>query len=275
MPTAVHHLNCATFRPRVAARGLLTPRRLVTHVLIVERPEGLVLVDTGFGTAARTRGRFGPEMRLVFGAALDPAESAYTQIRARGLEPADVTDIVLTHLDQDHTGGIADFPQARVHVLADERAAATARATVLEKARYRPVLWSHGPQWVEHAASGVDWLGFGAVQVLSDDVLMVPLPGHTRGHAAVAVRRPSGGWLLHAGDAYFDHHQLDDPPTCAPGLAVLQRAQAHDDRQRRANLERLRALHAEHGPGSGATEVVTMFCAHDATELAALADVTD
>ena len=34
-------------------------------------------------------------------------------------------------------------------------------------------------------------------------------------------------------------------------------------------------LHADHGPGSGASEVVTMFSAHDAAEFDALANTTD
>ena len=41
-----------------------------------------------------------------------------------GFSPDDVRHIVLTHLDFDHAGGIEDFPNARVHVLAREREAA-------------------------------------------------------------------------------------------------------------------------------------------------------
>ena len=39
----IHHLNCASFRPLLGAP-------MVAHCLLVERPEGLLLVDTGFGT---------------------------------------------------------------------------------------------------------------------------------------------------------------------------------------------------------------------------------
>ena len=39
--------------------------------------------------------------------------------------------------------------------------------------------------------------------------------------------------------------------------------------------DRLRSLHVEHGPDSGTSTVVTVFCAHDAVEFDALADVTD
>ena len=48
-----------------------------------------------------------------------------------------------------------------------------------------------------------------------------------------------------------------------------------DKAERHANADRLRSLHADHGPESGSAEEVTVFCAHDAVEFDALADVTD
>jgi glyoxylase-like metal-dependent hydrolase (beta-lactamase superfamily II) len=128
---------------------------------------------------------------------------------------------------------------------------------------------------VEHEVAGDDWLGFEAVTVLTDDLLLVPLRGHTRGHCGVAVRRPSGGWFLHAGDTYFAHGEKERPPTCPKGLSLFQKFVQMDRKARHANADRVRSLHAEHGPDSGATEVVTVFSAHDAIEFDALADVTD
>ena len=56
-----------------------------------------------------------------------------------------------------------------------------------------------------HATTGERWYGFDCVRDLEGvgpDVLMVPLLGHTLGHAGVAVRRDDG-WLFYAGDAYL------------------------------------------------------------------------
>ena len=111
--------------------------------------------------------------------------------------------------------------------------------------------------------------------MLSDDVLLIPLRGHTRGHCGVAVRRPSGGWFLHAGDSYFSHGEKETPPTCPPGSRCSRRSWRWTRTARHANADRVRSLHADHGPDSGATEAVTVFCAHDAVEFDALADVTD
>lgn len=274
MSGAVHHLNCATMAPVAALGGRVTPTRMVAHCLLVEGESGLTLVDTGFGTTDLATRRMGREFILGMRPALDPAETAVAQVRRLDHDPADVTDIVLTHLDLDHAGGLGDFPQARVHVFADELAAARAPRTFLERRRYVAGQWAHNPAWVEHAVDGERWLGFEAVRAIADDVLLVPTRGHTRGHCAVAVRRPGGGWFLHAGDAFFDAGEIETPPHCAPGLAAFQRMMQTTP-ARKENQQRLRSLHADHGPTSGASEIVTIFCAHDASQYDALAGVTD
>jgi glyoxylase-like metal-dependent hydrolase (beta-lactamase superfamily II) len=262
----IHHLNPATMFPAAGRVPRLMPRRLVAHCLLVEGPSGLTLVDTGLGTEDLAEPvRLGRPFLAMVGPRLDPAETAVAQVRALGHRPADVSDIVLTHLDCDHAGGLGDFPRARVHVHAAELAAARARRSAREQGRYVPAQWAHGPRWVEHAGpGGAGWFGFTAIPVVGDDVLLVPLPGHTRGHSAVAVRRPAGGWLLHAGDAYFAAGEKEQPPTCPPGLRLFQNAVQMDRAARLGNAERLRDLHARE-PAE-----VTIFCAHDESELAAL-----
>lgn len=254
---SIRHLNCASMRPALG-------EPMVAHCLLVERPEGLLLVDTGFGAAdCADPKRLGRPFRALVRPALDPAETAVAQVRALGHDPADVTDIALTHLDLDHVGGIGDFPDARVHVFGAELDAAL-EGLARERLRYLPVQWAHGPRWVRHEVGGDRWHGFGSVTALGDDVLLVPLHGHTRGHCGVAVRRADGGWLLHAGDSYFHTSEKQTPPTPPFTLRAFQRLMAADDRQRRANQERLRELHAAHG------DEVTIFSAHDPSELAAL-----
>lgn len=247
-----------------AGRLRLVPRELVAHCLLVETDDRLVLVDTGFGVDDLLQGmrRLGPSP-LLLGVRRDLDLTALHQVRALGHSPDDVTDIVLTHLDLDHAGGLSDFPGARVHVRGEELAAAR-RPSLQERARYVPAQWAHGPRWVEHTAGGDTWFGFDSVSATGGDVVMVPLPGHTRGHTGVAVRRPEGGWLLHAGDAYFHAGDKEQPRRCPPGLRVFQRAMAIDNSARLRNLARVQQLHREH------PDEVTVFCAHDKSELDAL-----
>ncbi|HSE10013.1 MAG TPA: MBL fold metallo-hydrolase [Nocardioidaceae bacterium] len=265
----IHHLNCATMCPAPGRVRRLMPPRLVAHCLLVEGEDGLTLVDTGFGSGdlADPR-RLGRIFTAAVGARFDPTETAIAQVRDLGFAALDVRRIVVTHLDLDHAGGLGDFPHASVHVHADELAAAR-RPTARERARYISAQWSHGPSWVEHRPdAGDSWFGFESVSVIDDDLVLVPLHGHTRGHAGVGVRRPEGGWLLHAGDAYFFHGEKERPPTCPPGLRGFQRLVEVDHASRVRNQERLRALHAEHG------DEVTVFSAHDESEFLALAQAS-
>jgi glyoxylase-like metal-dependent hydrolase (beta-lactamase superfamily II) len=254
----VHHLNCATMRP------LLTPT-MVAHVLLVERDEGLLLVDTGFGTGDITDPRRLPKpFHVLVRPALDAEETALAQVRALGFSADDVTDIALTHMDLDHAGGLGDFPAARVHLHQPEYDAMT-HPTMRERQRYIAAQWAHGPRWEQHAEPGDEWFGFPSVTVLGDDVVMIPLLGHTRGHAGVAVKDLDGHWLLHAGDAFFDGHQVQTPASCNRALAGFQVVMAVDNKLRRANTERLRELVAAH------SDEVTVFCAHDKAQYDALA----
>jgi glyoxylase-like metal-dependent hydrolase (beta-lactamase superfamily II) len=266
MTARVHHLGCGTLCPRgeyfVHGRGSLFGRaRLVCHVLLVETRSGLALVDTGIGAAdVRDPRRLGWAFVRRNAPRLDTAETAVAQVRALGYRMADVRHLVPTHLDVDHAGGLPDFPDASVHVLRAELEAARSSSSE----RYRAIHFAHGPRWVPHDVGGERWLGFEAVRAIAgtdDEVLLVPLIGHTRGHAGVAVRTAEG-WLLHAGDAYFSHLEMDvEHPTTPLGLALFQRRYAVDDVARRRNQERLRRLVREH------RQEVAVFCAHSRTEL--------
>ena len=238
------------------------------HCLLIETNDGLVLVDTGFGTAdvehprPRLSGLFIRLDRIRF----DPMDTALEQVRERGFKPADVRHIVLTHLDFDHAGGITDFPAATVHVMADEAAAARRRRGFVARRRYRPAQWRAAAKWREYRPDGENWFGFAAVRQLvglPPEILLVPLPGHSAGHSGVAVRADAT-WLLHAGDAYFDRAEMQPQhPRCPAALAAYQRLMRTDGAAWRRNRQRLRDL------ATREREAVTIFCSHDVRELEA------
>lgn len=271
MALKIHHLNCGSLCPHGRRLingdgGWLDTAQLCCHCLLIESRDGLVLVDTGLGTAdvqAPTR-RLGAGFIALARPRLRMEETALYQLRALGYSPRDLRHIVVTHLDLDHAGGLADFPEAQVHVFAAEHRAATERATRYERIRYRPVQFHHGVQWAVHGEDGEHWFGFRGLRALpgsGDDVLLVPLPGHTRGHCGVAVNT-GRGWLLHAGDAYFFRDEMNwRQPSCTPALRLHQQLVQFDGEQRLANQERLRSLLRAH------ERRVRVVCAHDAVEL--------
>jgi glyoxylase-like metal-dependent hydrolase (beta-lactamase superfamily II) len=171
---------------------------------------------------------------------------------------------VLTHLDFDHAGGLDDFPEAKIHMLARERDHALAQETWLDRQRFRPQQWSTRANWRVYPLDGGDsWFGFKRVRALEGlppEIAMVPLIGHTHGHAGVAVKR-DGTWLLQAGDAYFFHAEMDpEHPHCTPGLRFYQWMMQKDSAARVQNQARLRELNRAHA------REVTLFCGHDLTE---------
>jgi glyoxylase-like metal-dependent hydrolase (beta-lactamase superfamily II) len=259
----VHHLNCGTMCPigrrLVEGRGgLLARARMVCHCLLLEGRDGLVLVDTGLGTddVLHMENRFARSWRWMAAPRRMLEETALHQVRALGFRPDDVRDIVLTHLDLDHAGGLPDFPHARVHVYLPEHDAAMKRRTRSERSRYILAQWGHNPEWVLHRFRGERWMGFDAVQtVAGEEVVLIPLIGHTVGHCGVAVRR-GDRWLLHAGDAFFHHGELETPPRCPLGLRWFQRLMAMMERIRLQNQHRLREL-ARGGE-------VDVICSHSA-----------
>lgn len=248
------------------ASGVGRRARLVCHVLAIETERGLVLVDTALGAQdlAHQEERLPPAFRAIMQVPHDASKTAIERLRALGLDPRDVRHIVLTHLDLDHAGGLPDFPDADVHVLDVEHRAAMERRTFFERERYLPAHWAHGPRWQLHAPRGERWNGFECVRDipgLPPEILMLPVHGHTRGHAAIAVDT-GAGWLVHCGDAYFHRREMDPVrPTCPPALAFFQRTIAMDDEARRYNQERLRQLARTHASD------VRVFCAHDPVEL--------
>jgi glyoxylase-like metal-dependent hydrolase (beta-lactamase superfamily II) len=265
----VHHLNCGSFCPHGrrlvnGEGGLLERATVVCHCLAIEAGEGLVLVDTGFGIEdARNPRQLGSAFRLLMNPTPKVETTALKQLEGLGFGAGDVHHIVTTHLDLDHAGGLPDFPEAEVHVLAPELEAAL-HPKLDERLRYiGGAHWKHSPRWVTHGAGGDEWHGFESVRILPGldaELRLVPLLGHSRGHTAVAIRSGEG-WLLHCGDAYFNHGEVETPPSCPPMLRFFQNLTASDNRARKANQERLRELAARHG------DEITLFCAHDPHEL--------
>lgn len=248
--------------------SILGAAEMVCTCLVVMHDRGVALIDTGPGSAAvdddgRSMGRL---WTAVFRPDLTPENTLTAQLRHHGIHPFDVTDVVLTHGDPDHAGGLRDFPRARVHVHRDELAAITDPPTIAEKNRYRPDLFVHSPRWCAYGYDDigvVNWFGFRAhpARGLPPQILLVELSGHTRGMLGVAIDI-GGHWILHAADAYFHTAEIDPQRPRIPlaarafGFATRVLAPAYPHQQ-----ARLRNLVQAHGHD------VTLISSHCAAEL--------
>jgi glyoxylase-like metal-dependent hydrolase (beta-lactamase superfamily II) len=270
----IHYLRCGTDCPLGGALFDGFSKGPLGHIpcaaQLIETNEGLVLVDTGYGTqdVRHPHPRLSVAFRALLNIRFRIEETAIHQVKALGYAPSDVRHIVLTHLDFDHAGGLEDFPQARVHVMEREREAAEKkRRGFVARRRYRPVQWNDVRDWRTYAGGGEPWFGFDSVRQLDGlppEILMVPLPGHTWGHAGVAIQT-GDGWVLNAGDAYFYRGEMNPQHySCTPGLRFYQRLMEVDRSARLANQDRLRQLNREHG------KEITIFCSHDEKELEAM-----
>jgi glyoxylase-like metal-dependent hydrolase (beta-lactamase superfamily II) len=263
----IYHLNCATLRPFAFVLSdtatLMSRAHLTVHCLLVESNDGLVLVDSGFGTKDRTQ----PSLPLnafmtLSGSSRALEEAAINQVIGLGYDPQDVRHVIQTHLHLDHAGGLPDFPHAQVHVHQAEHDGAIQPSTFSEY-YCLPAHFAHQPRWVLYnGTNDHKWFGLGAIRVLEGvepEIWLIPLPGHTRGHCAVAIKT-FDKWLLHCGDAYISRSELDSEYTPRSRPKWIQplanRLFPH--------VPLLKKIYQWHG------DEIEFFCSHDPFELASL-----
>jgi len=187
--------------------------------LLLRRPEQTILVDTGPG-------------ELMHLWAYEGIHSdAPAALATAGASAGEVDLVILTHLDDDHIGGVFDpgglaFPNARIAAPAAGVAAVEAgegpQVGIEERKEWLATLRRHGV---------LDTYEPGE---LADDVVARSAPGHRAGHCGIEV-----GELVHIADvlhheAHIDHPEWDGPADDDRALAL---------ETRRAWVDELRATH--------------------------------
>lgn len=213
----VERFSTGRVRPKAAVRG---PRRylpggwsdqtLPVNVFLVHHPQGLCLFDTGQTARAAEPGyhpSWHPFLRLTrFELAAEDEIGA--QLTGRGIDPASVRWVVLSHLHTDHVGGVGAFTGAEVIVSRVEWERAQGWPGRLRG--YVPGHWPLAePTLVDLDGPPVGPFS-GSYDVAGDGTLMaVPAPGHTPGHLALVVRGDSGIFL--GGDLARSPAELPSP----------------------------------------------------------------
>ena len=221
--------------PQHAYRGrsprywwLLTSRRWLTerpiNVYVIEHSDGLVVFDSGQDRASVTDPGYFPHgpVGVVYDRLarfdIGEAETLSAGLDRLGYAARDVTTAVISHLHQDHIGGVAEMAQAELLVAADEW-----RSLRRPLAEARGLLRSHidlpGLRWTPVEFEPLDGTAAGAASLgpfisgrdLFGDgsLVLLPTPGHTPGSVSLLVRRDDGPPLLLVGDLTYDIHAFE------------------------------------------------------------------
>ncbi|WP_413513483.1 MBL fold metallo-hydrolase [Myroides odoratus] len=231
----VYHLNCVE---------ILAPTgdRAIGHCVLIQIDKRLILLDAGISSydSENPTLNFNEAFIQQVGFNFAETRSAKAQIIELGFDPSQVSDIVLTHLDCDHSSGLLDFPQATVHVGAEELYHFSK-----EDPRYLSFVLQHQPAVQTYAPTTTSWLGFEARYLplhLDLSIALIPLFGHTLGHCGIAFT-VGEQVCFYIGDAYYLRIELTDP---THPIHELTTARAADNDQRFCNLERIKQLVSAH-----------------------------
>ncbi|WP_020388526.1 N-acyl homoserine lactonase family protein [Kribbella catacumbae] len=192
-----------------------TPPRPI-NVYVVEHQDGLVLFDTGQDRASVTEPDYFPgglngvvyDRLATFEIA--PDQTLSQLLKTSGHDIRDVHTAVLSHLHQDHIGGLGELSKARIVVAAEEwksmRRPLPAARGYLRRHIERPDLrWDHinfeSMSPIGPFDQGHDLFG-------DDSLVLLPTPGHTPGSLSMLVRRPGRAPLLMVGDLTYDAELL-------------------------------------------------------------------
>ena len=202
---------------------LLTSRRWTTprpiNVYVIEHDSGLILFDTGQDRASVTDADYFPRGPLRFfyrrlaRFRIGAGDTLTAQLAAAGFDIANVTMAVISHLHQDHIGGLGELGHARI-IVSDAEWASLAS----------PLAIADGVLAKHIDLPGLDWLRvtpehttdprlapFTLAHDLAGDgsLMLVPTPGHTSGSLSLIVRRPQHPPLVLVGDLTYDVQLLE------------------------------------------------------------------
>jgi N-acyl homoserine lactone hydrolase len=214
--------------PQHAYRGrspmywwILSSRRWLTerpiNVYVIEHTGGVVVFDTGQDRASVTDpcyfpdGPVGVVYRRLARFHIDEDETLTAGLARLGYRTADVTTAVISHLHQDHIGGVRELAHADLLVSQDEwrslhQPMAEARGLLRRHIEVPDLKWTpvdfRPVDDVRPFTTGHDLFGDGSLVIL-------PTPGHTPGSMSLLVRRPDGPSLLLVGDLTYDVHAFE------------------------------------------------------------------
>lgn len=182
--------------------------------LIRHPSAGVMLIDTGLHRDAHRdlRRDFGIPMSLLFRQLRPAAPPFDEQLRERGVDPARVGSVVMTHLHVDHTSGMRLLPNARFICSRPEWAAAQDRGASARGYARHHLPPADRVELVDFAVRGEPFGPFPrTIDLLGDrSIRLIETSGHTPGHLSVLLRLTDGSQVLVVGDAAYTLRSIDE-----------------------------------------------------------------
>ncbi|WP_435171544.1 N-acyl homoserine lactonase family protein [Falsirhodobacter sp. 1013] len=178
---------------------------------LIEHPEGRFMVDTGDTWRNSVPGylpRWNPFYTREVLVKVAPHEEVGERLRDLGIDSArDITAVLMTHMHHDHAGGIHNFPHARFIVPRQNWKVARSLAGMVQG--NLPQRWPSWlkPELIEPLASSVGPFETSYPVTTDGRIVMVPTPGHAKGHMSVIVRDTEVSYFI-TGDATYDEKNL-------------------------------------------------------------------
>jgi glyoxylase-like metal-dependent hydrolase (beta-lactamase superfamily II) len=208
-------------------------------VYVIEHDRGLVLFDTGqdrrsvIDPTYFPGGFVGRSYRRLAKFDIPEGDTLTQQLSIRGYDIADVRVAILSHLHQDHIGGLRELPaSAQILVDAGDLASVDKPFAVLD-GLMRDHIRLPGINWVPISPQPVrdDSIApFTHAHDVMDDgsLLLLPTPGHTPGSTSLLLRSEGLPSMLFVGDLTYDAELL--AADRVPGVG--NRAVLHDTTRR-------------------------------------------
>jgi N-acyl homoserine lactone hydrolase len=172
------------------------PLRFPVPAYLIETADERILVDTGLHPDAVCD----PERRYGRPDALGPVQLELERSVAEQVDLATLTKVVLTHLHNDHAGGLELLPAAVPVVVQQREWRAAHERDAIARNFLQPVDYAAVEERVVLVDGDHDLLGDGSIRLLST-------PGHTPGHQSIRVgeRLVLGGDVAHFATTLDDH----------------------------------------------------------------------
>jgi glyoxylase-like metal-dependent hydrolase (beta-lactamase superfamily II) len=251
----------ATWKPMMlwltTSRSWTAPRPI--SVFVIEHRDGLVLFDTGQDRASVTDPDYFPSgVTGWFYGRTAKADIAEDQTLTAGLSrlgyhASDVRAAIVSHLHQDHIGGLAELLGARIHVSQAEWDTMTE-----PRAELAGVMRNHidlpGLTWIKVVPGPTADRALEPFTVSHDlfgdgSLVLVPTPGHTPGSMSLIVRQPGHPSLAMVGDLTYAADLLEQGHVPGSGARGQLQTTTAMMNQLRQNLGGLVVL-ASHDPGA-------------------------